>query len=322
MTDKLAFKTAMQFSYGVPADMAAGVTRLVANNPGPFTFKGTNTYLVGMRRLTVIDPGPDDVEHRAAILKAAQGRPIEHIVVTHTHRDHVDGLAALAAVTGARTAGYGRRSAPGQGDDAAPSPSGDAFTAIFEPDLVLADGDRLECGDHALTAIHTPGHAPDHLCFSVEAGRGTEVLISGDHVMAWNTSVVAPPEGRMADYLASLERLMGRAEGVFLPGHGGRVEDPQRLVKAYLLHRRWREQAIVAAIKDGRDGKPATIRTIVPVVYPELDARLLTAATLSVQAHVEHLMERGLVSSQPPQASGDAIWDRALCHASAPDARP
>lgn len=314
MTDKLAFKTAMQFDYGVPSEMAAGVTRIVANNPGPFTFKGTNTYLVGARRLTVIDPGPDDAAHLAAILAAADGRPIDHIVITHTHRDHVDGLAALVAATGARTAGYGR-SAVASDTLAGPSPSGEAFTATFAPDVMIADGDRLDCGDHALTAIHTPGHAPDHLCFAIEAGSGPEVLISGDHVMAWNTSVVAPPEGRMADYLSSLERLMGRPEAVYLPGHGGRVEEPQRLVRAYLLHRRWREQAIVAAIKDPRDGSPATIRTIVPVVYPELDARLLTAATLSVQAHVEHLMERGLVSSPSPPASGAATWDRVLCPA-------
>lgn len=314
MTEKLAFKTAMQFAYGVPSRMAAGVTRIVANNPGPFTYKGTNTYLVGTRRLTVIDPGPDDPAHRAAVLAAAEGRPIDHIVITHTHRDHVDGLAALVAATGARTAGYGR-GAVESGTEAAPSPSGEAFTATFSPDIRIADGDVLDCGDHALTAIHTPGHAPDHLCFAIDAGGGPEALISGDHVMAWNTSVVAPPEGRMADYLASLERLMGRPEAVYLPGHGGRVEEPQRLVRAYLLHRRWREQAIVAAIKETRDGSPATIRTIVPVVYPELDARLLTAATLSVQAHVEHLMERGLVSSPSPPASGDATWDRVLCPA-------
>ncbi len=321
MTDKLAFKTAMQFEYGLPTEMAAGVVRIVANNPGPFTFKGTNTYLVGTHRLTLIDPGPDDAGHRAAIIAAAQGRPIDHIVVTHTHRDHVDGLAALVALTGARTAGYGRP-ASDAGIQAGPSPSGDAFTAAFAPDVALTAGDRLECTDHALVALHTPGHAPDHLCFSVEAGRGAEVLISGDHVMAWNTSVVAPPEGRMADYLASLEQLIGRPETVYLPGHGGRVEEPQRLVRAYLLHRRWREQAIAATIKDAPRGSPATIRTIVPVVYPELDARLLTAATLSVQAHVEHLMERGLVSLPSPPASGDEIWDRALCHASAPNDRP
>lgn len=319
MTDKLAFKTAMQFAYGAPAPMAHGVVRIVAENPGPFTFKGTNTYLVGTRRLTVIDPGPDDEAHRAAILRAAAGRPIDHIVATHTHKDHVDGLAALAAATGARTAGFGRAAEPAPGPGAAPTPSGGEFTAAFAPDVVLRNGDRLEGSDHALTAIHTPGHAPDHLCLAIDAGQGPEALVSGDHVMAWNTSVVAPPEGRMADYLASLDRLIGRPEGVFLPGHGGRVEEPQRLVKAYLLHRRWREQAILTVIRDGAAdrGRLATIRTIVPVVYPDLDARLVTAATLSVQAHVEHLMEKGLVSSPSPPASGDATWDRGLCPAPA-----
>lgn len=318
MTDKLAFKTAMTFAYGEPSEMARGVVRLVADNPGPFTFKGTNTYLIGTGRLSVVDPGPDDAAHRDAILRAAAGRPIDFIIATHTHKDHVDGLAALAAVTGARTAGFGRAAAATPGD-AAPTPSGDAFTAPFSPDVVLGDGDVLDTQDHALLALHTPGHAPDHLCLSVDTGHGPEALISGDHVMAWNTSVVAPPEGRMADYLASLDRLIGRPETVFLPGHGGRVEEPQRLVKAYLLHRRWREQAIMAVIREraSSGATPATIRTIVPVVYPDLDARLLQAATLSVQAHVEHLMERDLVSSPSLPAAGDATWDRELCPAPA-----
>jgi glyoxylase-like metal-dependent hydrolase (beta-lactamase superfamily II) len=313
MTDSIAFKTSMRFAYGEPAKMAAGIVRIVAENPGPFTFKGTNTYIVGDRRLTVVDPGPDDARHRKAILAAAAGRPIDHIVVTHTHKDHVDGLASLVAATGARTVGYGRPPPAAGAAGTAPSPSGGEFTATFLPDLMLRHGERLECGDHGFLALHTPGHAPDHLCLSVETGRGPEALISGDHVMAWNTSVVSPPEGRMADYLSSLELLIGRPEAVHLPGHGGRVEEPQRLVKAYLLHRRWREQAILAAITSQAADASATIRTIVPVVYPELDARLLTAATLSVQAHVEHLMEKGLVSSPSPPASGAASWDRRLC---------
>lgn len=314
MTDKLAFKTAMQFAYGEPSLMAPGVTRIVAENPGPFTFKGTNTYLVGTRRLTVIDPGPDDAAHREAILRAAEDRPIDCIVITHTHKDHVDGLAELVAATGARTAGFGRarQAADAAAAAAAPTPSGGEFTAEFTPDIGLRDGERLEAADHALLALHTPGHAPDHLCFSVETGGGTKVLISGDHIMAWNTSVVAPPEGRMADYLASLEKLIGRAEATFLPGHGGRIDEPQRLVKAYLLHRRWREQAIVAAIKDQSAAGGASIRAIVPIVYPELDARLVTAATLSVQAHVEHLMEKGLVAAPAGPASAGASWDQPL----------
>lgn len=312
MTEKLAFKTAMQFAYGVPAEMVAGVVRLVADNPGPFTYKGTNTYLIGSRRLTVVDPGPDDPVHRSAILAAAGGRPIDHIVITHTHRDHVDGLSALVAATGARTAGFGRAAETGAGAAGA-TPSGEAFTAPLAPDVVLRDGDRLEGGDHAVTAIHTPGHAPDHLCLSVETGRGAEALISGDHVMAWNTSVVAPPEGRMADYLGSLERLVGRPEAVYLPGHGGRVEEPQRLVRAYLLHRRWREQAILGTIRDGAE----TIEAVAGLVYRGLDPRLSTAAKLSVQAHVEHLIGRGLVAS-----AGPLTFDQRLSAVSAPPASP
>lgn len=314
MTEPLPLKTEMRFDYGVPAEMVPGVVRIVANNPSPFTFKGTNTYLIGGSALTVVDPGPDDPAHLAAILAAAKGRPIRSIVITHTHKDHVDGLAALGRATGARTAGFGRAASPPPPTGiAVPTPTGSEFVAPgFAPDVRLGDGDTLDGGDHALLAIHTPGHAPDHLCFSVDTGHGATALLSGDHVMAWNTSVVAPPEGRMRDYLASLERLMGRPETVFLPGHGGRLDDPQRTVRAYLLHRRWREQAILGAIKAGPAAAPATIRTIVPVVYPEIDARLVAAATLSVQAHVEHLMEKGLVWSPPLPPSADGPWDQAL----------
>lgn len=316
MTEKLPFKTEMAFAYGEAAEMVPGVQRLVANNPGPFTFKGTNTYLVGQKTLTVIDPGPVDGAHLAAILEAANGRPIATIVITHTHKDHVEGLAALRAATGAKSAGFGRAAALMSGGDH-PTPTGAEFVfPDFAPDIVIRHGDRIEGIDHALVALHTPGHAPDHLCFALE-GFPAAALFSGDHVMAWNTSVVAPPEGHMAAYLASLELLIGRPETVYLPGHGGRLADPQRMVRAFLLHRRWREQAILAAIRSGRDGSPAavgtstTIRQIVPVVYPELDAHLLTAATLSVQAHVEHLMERGLVSMTDPGPSSGP-WDRAL----------
>lgn len=316
MTDKIPFKTEMAFAYGEAAEMVPGVRRLVANNPGPFTFKGTNTYLVGQKTLTVIDPGPADGAHLAAILEAANGRPIATIVITHTHKDHVEGLAALQAATGAKSAGFGR-TAPliSGGND--PTPTGSEFVfPDFAPDIVIRHGERIEDIDHALVALHTPGHAPDHLCFALE-GFPAAALFSGDHVMAWNTSVVAPPEGHMAAYLASLELLIGRSETVYLPGHGGRLADPQRMVRAFLLHRRWREQAILAAIRSGHDGSPTavgtstTIRKIVPVVYPELDAHLLTAATLSVQAHVEHLMERGLVSTTDPVPSSGP-WDRAL----------
>jgi glyoxylase-like metal-dependent hydrolase (beta-lactamase superfamily II) len=291
--DSLNFKTDMTFAYGEPAPMGPGIVRIVANNPSPFTFKGTNTYLVGSVSLAVIDPGPNDEAHRAAILKAAGSRPITHIISTHAHHDHVDGIAALKAATGAVTVAFPRDPEAGR-VALTSSPSGRLFVDYdFRPDVAVKGGDTIAGADWALDAIHTPGHAPDHLCFAL-AGRN--VVFSGDHVMAWNTTVVAPPEGRMADYVASLEILLDREDEVFLPGHGGRLSEPQRTVKAYLLHRSWRERAVLDALGKGA----TTIRRIVPEVYQGLATQLLPAATLSVQAHVEYLIEKGLVASDLP----------------------
>ena len=299
MAEALPLRTTMNFAYGVPRELSPGVVRIVANNPNHFTFKGTNTYLLGSRDLALIDPGPEDGNHLAAILAAAAPRRITHILITHTHRDHTDGLPALLAATGAKTAGFGRRAA-NRGTKRT-SPSGGEFVdQDFLPDIPLQDGARLEGDGWAVTAVHTPGHAPDHLCFALE---GTRLLFSGDHVMGWNTSVVAPPEGNMAAYLRSLERLTERSDEVYYPGHGGQVEDPQRVVKAYLLHRRMREQAILDCIRKGTD----TVRAIVPVVYKGLDPKLLNAASLSVLAHVEHLIERGLVRCESPLSSDRAL---------------
>lgn len=289
----------MDFAYGTAAPVSPGIVRVVAENPSPLTFKGTNTYLVGMTELAVIDPGPDDPQHRAAILRAAGGRPITHLIITHAHRDHVDGAEALQNETGGKIYGMGRSAVPADGP--AVHPQGAEFIDYaFAPDVALSDGDVVSGKDWALEAIHTPGHAPDHLCFALV---GREALFSGDHIMAWNTTLVAPPEGSMAEYIASLERLMPRGESVYLPGHGGRLYEPHRTVKAYLLHRRWREQEILAAIVDG----VRSVTAIVPVVYPTLDSRLIPAAQLAVHAHVEHLIERGLIS-----CDGATSFDGAL----------
>ncbi|MFA5956146.1 MAG: MBL fold metallo-hydrolase [Hyphomicrobium sp.] len=283
----------MAFTYGEPSPMGPGIVRLVAPNPSPLTFKGTNTYLVGSTSLAVIDPGPDSDDHRNAILSAAGGRQITHIITTHAHRDHVDGVAKLQAETGAVTAAYPRD--PEAARIALEnSPSGRFFVDYdFSPDMAVYGGDTITGDDWALTAIHTPGHAPDHLCFVLE---GRRVVFSGDHVMAWNTTVIAPPEGRMADYVASLEILLDRSDDVFLPGHGGRLNSPQRAVRAYLLHRSWREKSVLDALTAGA----TTIRRIVPRVYRDLAPQLIPAATLSVQAHVEYLIEKGLVASDQP----------------------
>lgn len=299
MTHELSFKTTMNFAYGQAAPVSPGIVRIVANNPSPLTFKGTNTYLVGMTELAVIDPGPSDEEHLAAILKAAAGRPIRQIIVTHAHRDHVDGAAALQAKTEAPIYGYGREDFAPVGPST--NPQGAEFIDhVFTPDVKVGHGDVIEGGEWRLEALYTPGHAPDHLCFAL-LGRST--LFSGDHVMAWNTTLVAPPEGAMSDYVASLQLLLPRTENVYLPGHGGRIDEPQRTVRAYLLHRRWREQSILEAIRGG----VGTIQSIVPVIYPTIDQKLTSAAALSVQAHVEHLIARGLVI-----CDGFPTWDRQL----------
>lgn len=291
-TEDIPFKKTMEFAYGEPRELAPGVIRLVANNPSPFTFHGTNTYIVGEKDLALIDPGPDDEAHFDAIMKTAAGRPITHILITHTHRDHTDGLPRLHQATGAKVCAHGRKAwSPGSLRN---SPSGAEFIDMdFKPDIVMDDGDSVSGTGWSLEALFTPGHAPDHLCFA-DASR--KVLFCGDHVMSWNTSVVAPPEGNMADYMRSLERLLTREETVFMPGHGGRIENPSRMVKAFIVHRRWREQAILDAVRAGH----TTIDRIVALVYQGLDPRLVNAASLSVLAHVEHLVERGLVHCDGP----------------------
>jgi glyoxylase-like metal-dependent hydrolase (beta-lactamase superfamily II) len=305
MTDAPPFKSTMEFAYGTPRELLPGIVRIVANNPSPFTFKGTNTYLIGTKELIVLDPGPADDAHLEAILRAAGDRPIRYIALTHTHHDHYDGLPVLQQRTGAKTAGYGP-SGRRRGSRST-SPSGGEFANDdFNPDVVMRDGDLLECGGFGLEAVFTPGHAPDHLCFALS---GTTSFFSGDHVMSWNTSVVAPPEGNMGDYMRSLEKLLSRQDELFLPGHGGRLEQPQKMVRAFILHRKLREQSILNAVREGR----TTIPEIVDVVYRGLDARLVNAARLSVLAHVERMIELGqLVCPEGPPS-----LDRALAIGSA-----
>jgi glyoxylase-like metal-dependent hydrolase (beta-lactamase superfamily II) len=294
MAEEIPFRREMIFEYGVPRELVPGVERLVANNPGPFTYKGTNTYLIGKGQdIMLMDPGPDDDAHFEATMKAIGKRRVSMIVITHTHRDHVDGLPRLIEATGAKTAGYGRK-APDAGKPKKSPSGGEYVDQDFVPDIPVVDGQRLQGDGFALNAVFTPGHAPDHLCFGLD---GTPILFSGDHVMGWNTSVVAPPEGNMAAYMRSLDKLLARTgDEVYFAGHGGRVLQPQRVVKAFIIHRKMREDAILDCIKQGH----STIEAIVPIVYRGLEPRLLGAASLSVAAHVERLVERGLVRSVGP----------------------
>jgi len=300
MADEIPFRKDMNFEYGVPSQLFPGVQRIVANNPGPFTFKGTNTYLLGQGQdVALVDPGPEDDAHFEAVMRALGGRRITGIIITHTHRDHIDGLPRLKAETGAPVYGFGRK-ARNPGEITKSASGGESNDEDFVPDVALTDGSRLEGDGFALTALFTPGHAPDHLCFAIE---GTGILLSGDHVMGWNTSVVAPPEGNMVAYMSSLDKLLAREDAVFLPGHGGRIEQPQRVVKAFIMHRKMREQAILDCIRNGS----TTVSEIVATVYKGLDPRLVRAASLSIAAHVESLVERGLVT-----ASGSAAQPESL----------
>ena len=269
------------------------IRRRIAPNGGPFTATGTCTYVVGQDRVAVIDPGPDDPSHIAALLDDLGPERVEAIVVTHTHRDHSPGARLLAARTGAPIVGCGpHRAARALAEGEAPmlDASSDAAHA---PARILAEGDAVSGPGWTLVAVETPGHTMNHLAFALPEA---EALFSGDHVMAWNTTIVAPPDGEMRAYMASLEKLRGRGETIYWPGHGGPVREPARLVRCLIGHRRQREAAIRARLVAG----DTRIPEVVAAIYQGLDPRLRGAAALSVFAHLEDLVGRGLVACDGP----------------------
>src|SRR5680860_1296202 len=289
MSAELAFNRSVDVDYGVAEEITPGVRRIVANNPGPYTFLGTNTYIVGSGEVAVIDPGPADAAHLAAIAEATRGERITHILITHSHRDHCDGARALQEMLGGEIVAYGPT---GTARGAGTPGLGNAFVdSAFKPDYPVDDGDTVKARGFALDVLHMPGHAPDHLCFALV---GKRTVFTGDHVMGWNTTVIAPPEGNLGMFLTSLERLMQRHDKMFLPAHGGRIQTPQRVVRAYIMHRKWREQTILACLDDG----VCTIPRIVERLYGSLDAALKGAAALSVLAHLEPLIGRELVAAE------------------------
>ena len=244
--------------------------------------------MVGTGKVAIIDPGPNNKTHLEAIAAAIKGERLTHILVTHSHRDHCDGARALQAMLGGEIASFGP--AGRERGAVAPGLSYAFVDPAFVPDRRLGDGDTVKVGSLALDVLHMPGHAPDHLCFALV---GKRTMFTGDHVMGWNTTVIAPPEGNMGDFLASLERLMPRHDKMFLPGHGCGIQTPQRVVKAYIMHRKWREQTILACLDEG----VSTVPRVVGRLYGTLDAGLKEAAALSVLAHLQHLMARGLVGT-------------------------
>jgi glyoxylase-like metal-dependent hydrolase (beta-lactamase superfamily II) len=262
------------------------VRRLLAPNPSPFTYTGTQTYLVGAGEVAVIDPGPDLPEHVDAILAATKSERIAAILCTHTHRDHSPASRPLAAATGAPIVGCAALAIEDDG------PRADAaFDFDYRPDRVLTDGDSLDEAGWRLRAVATPGHTSNHLCFALE---GTGLLFTGDHVMGWSTTVVSPPDGDMKAYLESLNLLLARDDKVYHPAHGPAVDKPHAHVRALIAHRRMREKQILGRLGQGEGHIPFMVETM----YRDIDPRLHPAAGRSVLAHLVDLEARGLVRNE------------------------
>ncbi|HRK25149.1 MAG TPA: 2-amino-4-hydroxy-6-hydroxymethyldihydropteridine diphosphokinase [Beijerinckiaceae bacterium] len=277
---------------GVVTRLSPRVRRIVAPNPGPYTFTGTCTYIIGEGRVTVLDPGPNDPAHIEAILATLGGETIERILVSHTHKDHSPGAAPLKALTDAPVEGCGPHRA------ARPLHPGETTLEAgadrsYAPDRQIHDGERFGGAGYTLAALATPGHTANHLCFALEEDG---VVFSGDHVMGWSTTVVAPPDGSMRDFMASLEQLKMRPEALFLPGHGGPITQPQRFVRALIHHRRMREAAILGQVRGGI----GQIADLVPRIYENLNPALVGGAAMSILSHLEDLAERGLVVADGP----------------------
>jgi glyoxylase-like metal-dependent hydrolase (beta-lactamase superfamily II) len=264
----MSFYTEAEPVRGAVFDAAPGIRRIVAPNPGGFTYWGTNTYLIEDEGgFAVLDPGPDSAPHLAAILKATDGK-ITRIIVSHTHPDHIDGLPALKAATGAPTYGYHTSATP-----------------AFTPDIGLDDNDIVA----GWTALYTPGHASDHLCFARDG-----IVLTADHIMSWSTSIVSPPQGSMTQYFASLRRMLARDDTMYLPGHGPAVPDPAHYGNFLLTHRLQREAAIAAALATG----PQTPAELVLALYVDLKPALRPAAERSVLAHLHKLRDDGAAHEQ------------------------
>lgn len=290
MSDDIPFDRSFDQQAGDVVRVSPLVRRLVCDNGGPFTFTGTCTYLIGTSELVVLDPGPNNSAHVEAILRATEGQKIAAILVSHTHADHSPAAALLQARTGAKIYGCAPHSASRElhlGETNVLDASADK---AYAPDIELRDGDVLDIDGVKLEALFTPGHTANHLCFALAQENA---LFSADHVMAWSTTIVAPPDGAMGAYMASLERLRSREEQIYWPGHGGPVNEPKRFVRALLHHRRAREAAILQRLKQG----DTQISQIVERLYVGLDARLKGAAGLSVFAHLEELVAQGSAKS-------------------------
>ena len=279
----------MDAPYARLEQVEPGIARVLAHNPSAFTYYGTQTYLVGDASVAVIDPGPAIGEHVEALVAAIGGRPVVAICCTHTHRDHSPAARPLAEATGAPIIGC----APLALETVGPRADA-AFDGDYAPDYVLEDGEHIDIEGGLLLAVATPGHTSNHLCYAIVGGNAHGAVFTGDHVMGWSTTVVVPPDGDMAAYMASLEKLRQRGDRVYYPAHGPPVTNPQQYVRGLVGHRLQREKQILRLIGE----QPRDIPDIVANAYPGLDPRLTAAAGGSVHAHLLDLEARGLVQPE------------------------
>ncbi len=293
---KLPVDRTYDAAYGKVVEISPLIRRVCAENPNAFTFKGTGTYIVGRGKVAVIDPGPLLDEHVEALKAALKDETVTHILITHTHNDHSPAAAPLKAATGAKTYAFGPHGAGKKHEGIDVEEGGDT---AFHPDVVVKDGDTIKGDGWTFDALYTPGHTSNHLCFAL---REEKALFSGDHVMGWSTTVIAPPDGDMAQYFASLKKLTTRDDRTYYPTHGNPIANPQAFVRTLIEHRHARERQIEVCLQRGL----ARIPEMVAVIYSEVDSRLHPAASMSVLAHLQHMVATGRAVTEAPPTSTSA----------------
>ncbi|PHR57394.1 MAG: MBL fold metallo-hydrolase [Robiginitomaculum sp.] len=285
MVQPIPYILEFEFTYGAATRISPNVRRLVTNNPGPFTGWGTNVYLIGQDQLVIIDPGPNTDPHFDVLCEAIGPANLVGIFVTHHHKDHSPMARRLATQYRCKTYGFGPPECPQNPTDVALEAGEDMQ---FEPDIRLRDGEVFSKGNWQIECVHTPGHTSNHMCYRVLPDNG---LVCGDHVLAWSTSVVIPPDGRMSDYLQSLQKVQSLQPAHLWPGHGPAIDDPKPFLSAYLAHRALRDTEILAQLQSGHK----RIKQMVPEMYANIDSRLYPAASVSVFSHLIRLIEIGQV---------------------------
>lgn len=281
MAAKINFNRKIEFDYGAVDQVTPLVRRVVANNPSGFTFLGTGTYILGEGNVAVIDPGPLDKNHIDALMKAVDGETVTHILITHTHMDHSPAAKPFKAATGAKTYGFGPHGAGKLTEGIAIEEGGDME---YKPDVLVKHGEIIDGDGWTVECVYTPGHTSNHMCFAL---REEKALFTGDHVMGWSTSVIGPPDGDMAQYMASLDLLLGRDDEIYWPTHGPAITDPKPYVRSFIDHRNEREVQILNEIETGR----TRITEMVQTLYKDVDPRLHPAAGMSVLAHLIRMVK-------------------------------